>query len=302
MKFAEWKKALRRDALLLLMLLPAVVTVILFCYLPMGGLVIAFKDYSANEGIFGSPWAGLTHFQNFFESFFFGRLMRNTLLLSGYTLLFGFPVPILFALLLNEMRQKHLRKLVQTVSYMPHFLSLVVVVSLIQSFFQINGPINLLLSKFGVEPVPFLSDPDWFRTLYVGSEIWQHAGWNSIIFIAAIAAIDPNLYEAASIDGAGRLRKMWSITLPCMLPTIMVVFVMNCGWLMSIGFEKIILMYSPETYETADVISTYVYRKGILGSQFSFATAIGFFNSVINMGILLAANLASKKLTETSLF
>ena len=302
MKVFRIKKELRRDALLLLMMIPAAITVILFSYLPMAGLVIAFKDYSANSGIFGSPWVGFKHFQSFFESFFFGRLMRNTLLLSGYTLLIGFPVPIIFALLLNEVKQAKFRRFVQTVSYMPHFLSLVVVVSLLQSFFQINGPINQLLEQINVKQIPFLSDPQWFRTLYVGSEIWQHAGWNSIIFIAAIASIDPNLYEAAAMDGAGRFRRMLNVTLPCIVPTIMVVFIMNCGWLMSIGFEKIILMYSPETYETADVISTYVYRKGILGSQFSFATAIGFFNSVINMGILFVANQISRKLTETSLF
>ena len=205
-------------------------------------------------------------------------------------------------MLLNEVKQPRLRKVIQTISYMPHFLSLVVVVAIIRIFFQPVGIINRVLESMGFAAVPFTSDPAWFRTLYVGSEIWQNMGWNAIIFIAAITAIDPNLYEAAEIDGAVRYQQILHITLPCIVPTIVVVFVMNCGWIMSIGYEKIILMYSPETYETADVISTYVYRQGILGAKFSYATAIGLFNSVVNMLILLTANYTSQKATGVSLF
>ena len=296
------KKDFKRDWMLLSMLLPAFIVVVLFCYVPMSGLIISFKNYSAMRGIFGSPWVGMKHFNSFFSSMFFDRLMRNTVLLSVYTLLIGFPFPILFALLLNEVKQPRLRKVIQTISYMPHFLSLVVVVAIIRIFFQPVGIINRVLESMGFAAVPFTSDPAWFRTLYVGSEIWQNMGWNAIIFIAAITAIDPNLYEAAEIDGAVRYQQILHITLTCIVPTIVVVFVMNCGWIMSIGYEKIILMYSPETYETADVISTYVYRQGILGAKFSYATAIGLFNSVVNMLILLTANYTSQKATGVSLF
>jgi putative aldouronate transport system permease protein len=296
------KKSFLRDRQLLIMLVPALLLVLLFSYIPMSGLLMAFKNYVATKGILGSDWVGFRHFERFFSSMFFERLMRNTVVLSVLTLAFGLPFPILFALLLNEVRHSKYRKLVQTISYMPHFLSLVVVVAIIQIFFEPVGLVNRALSATGIPTTPFTSDPKWFRALYVGSEIWQNMGWNSIIFIAAIAGVNPNLYEAAAIDGASRFKRMLYVTLPGITPTIIVVFIMNCGWLMSIGYEKIILMYAPETYDTADVISTYVYRQGILNAQFSFATAIGLFNSMINMAILVGANLASAKLTDTSLF
>lgn len=299
---ARFARNLFRDRYLILMVIPAFIIVIMFSYIPMSGLAIAFSDYSSARGIFGGPWVGLKHFKAFFGSMFFPRLMRNTVLLSVYTLVIGFPIPIIFALLLNEVKANGFKRVVQTISYMPHFVSLVVVVALINSFFRVGGMIN----NYFIEPITgqsinFLSDPAWFRTLYVGSEIWQHFGWNSIIFIAAIAGVNPELYESALIDGAGRWKQCINITLPSIMPTIMVVFIMNCGWIMSIGFEKIILMYEPSIYDTADVISTFVYRKGILGAQFSYATAVGFFNSVINMIILLVVNRLSAKINDISL-
>ena len=217
------KKDFKRDWMLLSMLLPAVIVVVLFCYVPMSGLIISFKNYSAMRGIFGSPWVGMKHFNSFFSSMFFDRLMRNTVLLSVYTLLIGFPFPILFALLLNEVKQPRLRKVIQTISYMPHFLSLVVVVAIIRIFFQPVGIINRVLESMGFAAVPFTSEPAWFRTLYVGSEIWQNMGWNAIIFIAAITAIDPNLYEAAEIDGANEFKKFFRIALPLAKPIIAVI-------------------------------------------------------------------------------
>jgi len=301
-KMENIKKELKRDKLLIIMLIPAMVTVVLFSYVPMGGLVMAFKDYSPKLGILGSQWVGFQHFKDFFSSIFFWRLFRNTMILSALSILPGLLVSIVFAILLNEIQNRTYKNIIQTISYMPHFVSLVVVVSIINCFFSPTGVINKLVTDSGGIPIQFTSDPNWFPYLYIGSEIWQHFGWNSIIFMAAITSIDPYLYEAAVIDGAKRFKQMIHITLPCLLPTIMVILIMNSGWVMNIGFEKIILMYSPANYETADVINTYVYRKGILGSQFSFATAIGLFNSIINSIILLTMNYISGKVTEITLF
>lgn len=301
-KLKNIRNDLKRDRLLLFMLIPPIIIVVLFSYIPMGGLMIAFKDYSVKLGIFGSEWVGFQYFKKFFESVFFWRLLRNTVVLSVFSLLPGLLMSIIFSLLLNEVRNKAFKKVVQTVSYMPHFVSLVVIVAMINCFFLPTGIINKFITAGGGSTIAFTSDPAWFTYIYAGSEIWQSFGWNSIIFLAAISSIDPILYQASMIDGAKRFKQMLHITLPCLLPTIMIVFIMQSGWIMSVGFEKIILMYSPENYETADVINTYVYRKGILGAQFSFATAIGLFNSVVNMIILFVMNRISGKITETSLF
>ena len=291
-----WKN-LRRDRQLVFMLIPVVIFFAVFSYYPLYGILIAFKDYSISKGILGSPWAGLRYFRQFFLSPYFGRLLRNTVLISVYSLLWGFPVPILFALLLNEFKDGKFKRLIQTVSYLPHFISLVVICGiLIDIFSPQGGVVNALLNSLTGKRINFFGEPEWFRTMYVGSGVWQEFGWNSIIYLAAITGINPDLYEAARIDGAGRLRQIWHVTLPGIKPTILTLLILNLGNIMSVGYEKIILLYSPTTYETADVISTYVYRTGLLSQQYSYAGAVGLFNSAINIAILVLCNFAGKKL------
>lgn len=234
---------------------------------------------------------------------FFPRLLRNTLLISVYGLLWGFPIPILFALFVNELKKGIFKKTVQTVSYMPHFISVVVLVGMIQSFLSpYEGIVNKLITVMGNDSVNFLADPSWFRTIYIGSGIWQSFGYNSIIYLSAISAVDPQMYEAARMDGAKRFQIMFRITLPCIIPTAIILLILNFGQIMNVGFEKINLLYSPSTYETADVIQTYVYRRGILGAQFSFATAVGLFNSVVNLILIFVVNKISRKLSDISLW
>ena len=291
-----WKN-LRRDRQLVFMLIPVVIFFAVFSYYPLYGILIAFKDYSISKGILGSPWAGLRYFRQFFLSPYFGRLLRNTVLISVYSLLWGFPVPIIFALLLNEFKDGKFKRLIQTVSYLPHFISLVVICGiLIDIFSPQGGVVNALLYSLTGKRINFFGEPEWFRTMYVGSGVWQEFGWNSIIYLAAITGINPDLYEAARIDGAGRLRQIWHVTLPGIKPTILTLLILNLGNIMSVGYEKIILLYSPTTYETADVISTYVYRTGLLSQQYSYAGAVGLFNSVINIVILVLCNFVGKKL------
>lgn len=269
----------------------------------MYGAIIAFKDFNPRVGILESPWAGLKYFKQFFDSPFCWRLIRNTLLLSLYDLIFNFPVPIIFALLLNEVRCKRYKKAVQTISYLPHFISVVIVVGLMKTMFSPNGGVvNSLLSVFGVDPINFFSEKSWFRTLYVGSGIWQSFGWGSIIYLASMAGIDPGLYEAARLDGAGRFRCMWNITLPAIRPTITILFIMRLGKLLSVGFEKAILMYSPATYEVSDLISTYVYRYGILKANYSFGAAVDLMNSVVALILIFVANKICQKVSDTSLW
>ena len=291
-----WKN-LHRDRQLVFMLIPVVIFFAVFSYYPLYGILIAFKDYSISKGILGSPWAGLRYFRQFFLSPYFGRLLRNTVLISVYSLLWGFPVPIIFALLLNEFKDGKFKRLIQTVSYLPHFISLVVICGiLIDIFSPQGGVVNALLYSLTGKRINFFGEPEWFRAMYVGSGVWQEFGWNSIIYLAAITGINPDLYEAARIDGAGRLRQIWHVTLPGIKPTILTLLILNLGNIMSVGYEKIILLYSPTTYETADVISTYVYRTGLLSQQYSYAGAVGLFNSVINIAILVLCNFAGKKL------
>ena len=291
-----WKN-LRRDRQLVFMLIPVVIFFAVFSYYPLYGILIAFKDYSISKGILGSPWAGLRYFRQFFLSPYFGRLLRNTVLISVYSLLWRFPVPIIFALLLNEFKDGKFKRLIQTVSYLPHFISLVVICGiLIDIFSPQGGVVNALLYSLTGKRINFFGEPEWFRAMYVGSGVWQEFGWNSIIYLAAITGINPDLYEAARIDGAGRLRQIWHVTLPGIKPTILTLLILNLGNIMSVGYEKIILLYSPTTYETADVISTYVYRTGLLSQQYSYAGAVGLFNSVINIAILVLCNFVGKKL------
>ena len=306
-KNTSWWKTLKknvvRDRYLLLLVLLPVLYFIIFHYVPMYGLQIAFKRYSPGRGIWGSPWVGLKWFEQFFGSYFAGRLIRNVLLLNIYSLLWGFPLPILFALLLNEVKNGIFKRVVQTISYMPHFISVVVVVGMVFSFLSVNGGIvNVMLEHLGIEPINFMSEPKWFRTIYIASGVWQSFGWGSIIYLAALSAIDTEQYEAARIDGANRIQQIVHITIPGILPTVIILLILQCGRMMSVGYEKIILMYNTATYEVADVISTYVYRNGILGGEFSFSTAVDLFNNVCNCLLLVTINWISRKVSDISLW
>lgn len=288
---------------LLIMLAPCLLYYILFRYIPMFGLVIAFNRYNFADGIFGSPWVGLDNFSQFIFGPYFWRLMKNTFLTSFYDLLFGFPAPIIFALMLNELAGRKFKRLVQTVSYLPHFLSAVVVVGLMKQMLSpTSGIVNAAICALGGESINFFMEKGWFRFLYVISGIWQNFGWGAIIYIAGIAAIDPALYEAAEIDGAKRFKKMIHITIPGITPTMIILLILRMGTLLDVGYEKVLLMYNPGIYETADVISTYVYRNGIQEANYSFGTAVGLMNSVIAMILIIASNTISKRVSETSLW
>ncbi len=300
--FKRLLKDLAANKVLYLMILPIIAYYIVFHYGPIYGLQIGFKKYSPGLGILGSPWVGLDHFVNFFRSYYFWRLIRNTFLINFYGLIFSFPMPILFALLLNELRSNKFKRTVQTISYLPHFISIVVICGMITDFVASDGLINDLIVLLGGERAPLLQKPGLFRTIYISSGIWQGMGFRSIIFIAALSQIDQQLYEAAIIDGAGRLKRAWHITLPGIAPTVVILLILNIGRLLSLGFEKILLLYNPITYETADVISTFVFRKGLEQYDFSYSTAVGIFNSVINFTLLIIANNVSRKVSDYSLW
>jgi putative aldouronate transport system permease protein len=287
---------------LLFMFFPVLIYYGMFYYAPMYGLQIAFKNYTMFEGIQKSPWAGLEHFKNFFSSLYFSRLIRNTFVISLMDIVLGFPVPVIFALILNELRCVFFKRTVQTISYMPHFISTVVIAGMIIDFCSRGGIINIILGAFGIGPIVFLTEAKWFPWVYVLSGIWQQFGWSSIVYLGALTAIDPQLYEAASIDGAGLWSKLVHITLASLLPTIMIMLILRMGHAFSIGSEKILLLYNGATYETADVISTYVYRKGLQEANYSFSAAVGFFNSVVNFVMLIVFNRISKRSTEVGLF
>jgi putative aldouronate transport system permease protein len=306
---SEYYKILRNDFEMnkgiYFLAIPMIIFYLLFHYYPMYGSIVAFKDFVATKGIWGSPWTsmyGLKHFFNFFNSYYFLQLMRNTVVISLMEIIFSFPAPIFFALILNELRHKYFKTAIQSMSYMPHFISLVVICGLIKEFTTTTGLITNFVTLFGSEQSNLLMKPELFRWIYTGSEIWQSIGWSSIIYTAALTGIDPELYESAKIDGASRWKQTWHITLPCISPTVIVMLILKMGKVFSLGFEKIILLYNPLTYETADVISSFVYRRGLLESDISGASAIGLFNSVLNFIILIAANKLSRKLTETSLW
>lgn len=286
-----------------MMFLPVLVYYIVFMYGPMYGVVIAFKDFNPMKGIMGSNWVGMKHFIDFFGSPDFGKLLFNTLNISLNNLIWGFPMPIILALMLNEVQKSCFKKAVQTITYMPHFVSLVVVCGILRSFLGSSGIVTTLLHSLGCVPAEdMLGNKNFFVPIYVISGIWQEVGWGSIIYIAALAGINQELYEAASIDGAGRWRQLFTITIPGIIPTIVIMLILRVGSIMSVGFEKIILLYNPLTYDTADVISSYVYRRGLLESNFSYSTAVGLFNSVINFILLISANAISKSVNETSIW
>jgi putative aldouronate transport system permease protein len=287
--------------LYMMLLLPAIYFVV-FKYGSMFGLLIAFQNYNFVKGVFESEWVGLYHFRDFMSDPYFWILVRNTVLLNVFMIIFYFPTPIILALILNEARIKLFKKIAQTISYLPHFLSTVVVCGMVINFLSNEGMINRLIGLVGLEPISFLMDAGWFRTIYISSEIWQGIGWGSIIYLAALTSVDPQLYEASTIDGANRLQQIRHITLPGIAPVITVMFLLNLGNVMSIGYEKILLLYTGPTYETADVISTYVYRRGLLGNDFSYATAVELFQSVIALCFIVLANRFARKVSETSLW
>jgi len=286
-----------------LLMIPAIVFIAIFCYYPMYGAQIAFRDYKFKMGIWGSEWVGLKHFIRFVTGANFWQLFRNTLLISLYSLVAGFPVPILLAFLLNEMKNPTFKRTVQMLTYIPHFMSTVAVCGLILLFLKRDtGIFNQIAVMLGGEAKDFISDPKLFRTIYVFSGVWQGAGWGSIIYLAALSGVDSQIIEAARIDGANRIQKIWYIDLPCILPTIVILLILICGSLLSVGYEKILLLQNELNMDTSDVISTYVYRLGILDAQYSFTTAIGLFNSVVNIIVLAVVNTAAKKLGDTSLW
>lgn len=295
-------KNYRQNPLLYWMLAPVLLYVLIFNYVPMFGLVISFQDYSLTRGVMGSKWIGLKNFEDFFSSMYFGRTLGNTLILSGLDLLVCFPAPIILALMLNEVSHLRFKKVIQTVSYMPHFISMVVVAGLIKEFCSSTGVVAQFVQLLGGTPQSYISQPQYFRAIFTVSQVWQTIGFNSIVFLAALSGIDMQLYEAAKIDGAGRLRQLWHVTLPGIIPTIIIMLILRCGAIMNVNFEKVLLLYSPSTYATADVISTYVYRAGIIKQKIGYSTAVGLFNSVVSLMLVLGANYLSNKFTDSGLF
>lgn len=287
-----------------LMLLPALVWFVIFKYIPLYGITLAFKDYQYDKGIFGSPWVGFRYFKQFFNYFEFWTLIKNTIVISSMKLVIGFPVPIIFAIMLNEVRSTKYKRVLQTVSYLPHFVSWVVVLSLFTTLFSPNdGLVNELLGKwFGMEPIYFLGESKYFHAIVVGTSIWKEVGWNSIIYLAAITSIDVQLYEAAYLDGANKRQSMWHITIPGILPTIGIILLMNISSLVAAGFDQIYLFQTPGTLDVSEVLDTYVVKTGIEQGFFSYATAIGFFQSLVALLLMVTANTISKKVSDVSLW
>ncbi len=298
----SWKRDFRKNKVLYLMIIPVMAFYIIFHYGPMYGALMAFQNYSPRLGVSGSPWVGFLHFKNFFSSSDFGRLLRNTLTISITQLVVGFPFPILLALFLNEVKCSAFKRTVQTISYLPHFISLVVICGMIKSFVASDGIIGQLVTRITGSDMSLMVNPKAFLPIYIISGIWQAIGWNSILYLSALSAIDYEQYEAADIDGAGRFRKMWSITLPSIKETIVVMLILAVGGIMSLGYEKVMLLYSPPIYSTSDIISTYVYRLGFEAQSWSMSTAVGLFNSVCNLVLVVTANKISKKLNGSALW
>jgi putative aldouronate transport system permease protein len=293
---------IRKDWQLYSLLVLPIIYLIIFKYGPMLGNIIAFRRFVPGGSIFGETWVGLRYFKMFIEDPTFWRVFSNTLMLGGLAMLFTFPVPIIFALMLNEVKSKRFKKFVQTASYLPHFLSIVIVAGMILQLTAVNGSINGLVAFFTGDNIPFMQRAEWFRTIYISSEIWQGMGWGAILYLAALTTIDESLYEAARIDGANRWKQTIHVTIPGILPTIVTLLILNMGNFLAVGFEKILLLYNPLIYETSDVISTYLYRVGLESSNFSYATAIGLFESIIGLTLVFTVNAISRKLTQRSLW
>jgi len=296
-------KTVKRNWDLYLMIIPVIAFFVIFAYLPLYGIQIAFKDFSAFKGIWDSPWVGFKHFERFFDSYYFWRLIRNSFLLGVYSLAIGFPIPIILALMLNEVKSNRFKKFVQTITYAPYFLSTVVIVGMLFIFLSPRtGLINHIIQAFGGDPIAFMTSAGWFKTLYVFSDVWQTAGWSSIIYLASLAGIDSQLHEAAKVDGATKLQRIWHINIPGIMPTIVILLILNLGSVLSIGFEKVLLMQNNLNMSGSDIISTYVYRSGILDAQYSFSTAVDLFNSIINFILLVTVNYVARRVNDTSLW
>lgn len=307
MKMRSFYKTAARDLLrnrwLYILFAPVLIWYIVFAYWPMYGLVIAFKDYNIVKGMAASEWVGFKNYESFFHDPYFYRLLRNTILLNVYGLVFGFPVPIVLALLFNEVRKAAFKRITQTITYLPYFISAVVVCGLVIQFLSPStGVVNAILNKLGLESIYFMQDPAYFRTVYVTMSIWQSAGFSAIIYMAALAGISPELYEAARIDGAGRWKQLVYITFPALVPTAIMLVILNMGGMLQSDYEKIILLANPTVYETADVLNTYVYRKGLLETNFSYATAVGLFQGIVGFVLVVTANKISRRVSETSLW
>lgn len=297
-----WGRALRKDWRLYTFLIVPIVFLVIFRYLPMAGNVIAFRRFRPGSSIFGDEWVGFYYFEQFIHNQQFWQVFWNTVILGGLTLLICFPLPIVLALLLNEVRSSKFKRIVQTISYLPHFMSIVIVVGIVFQLTSLNGTVNQIVTAFGGDPIPFMQLPQWFRTIYISSEVWQTVGWGTILYLAALTTIDDQLYEAARIDGANRWKQTWHITLPGIRGTMMVLLILNIGSFMAVGFEKVLLLQNPLIYSTGDVISTYLYRVGIQSAQFSYGTAIGLFEALIGLVLVLSANFFSRRLTGASLW
>lgn len=294
---------IKREWQIYAMLLPTIIWFIVFLYKPMYGLQIAFKDYSIFRGVAGSPWIGLEHFQTLFTNDQFLRAVSNTIKISALNLIFGFPAPIILALMFNEILRASYKRTVQTIVYLPHFISSVIIAGIvITAFSPTAGIVNTIMSWFGLDSVYFLTQPEWFRPIFVGTGIWQEAGFGSIVFLAAIAGVNPSLYESAVVDGANRWQMMWKITIPSILPTILIMLIIRIGNIMEVSFELVILLYQPATYSTADVVNTFVYRQGLQSGQYDLAAAAGLFNAVVAFVLVMTANTLSRRFSRTSLW
>lgn len=289
------KKDMKKNYSVYLLVIPVLAYFIIFNYAPMYGAVIAFKRYSPAMGILGSPWVGLIYFKQFLESAYFVNVMKNTLIISAYSIIFCFPAPIILALMLNEVRTSWFKKSVQTLSYLPHFISMVVICGLIRNFVASDGLINQVGQIFGMEATNLLMKKEYFRSIYIISDIWQNIGWDSIIFLAALASVDRELYDAAVVDGAGRWKQTLHVTIPGIMPTIIVMLILRIGSILSVNGEKVILLYNELTMDTADVIGSFTYRKGLLEQNYSYSTAVGLFMAIINFIFITVANGLSKK-------
>jgi len=300
--FRRLRIDVKKNWILYVMILPVIAYFAIFHYAPMYGVLVAFKNYNIVKGVIGSPWVGLKWFEKFLTDPYFWKVVRNTLLLSIYNILWGFPVPIILAVMLNELKAGKFKKTVQSITYLPHFISTVVLCGMIVNILSSDGLFNQIVKAFGGTPKQLLMYPEYFRTIYVVSGIWQKAGWTSIIYLAALTGIDSEILDAATIDGANRIQRILHVTIPAITPTIATLLIMDLGKMMNLGYEKVLLLYNGSTYETADIIATYVYRRGILQNSFSYATAVGLFQTVIGVILIVSANKIAKKLSDISLW
>ena len=297
-----WKRALRRDWPLYTFAILPLIFLAIFRYVPMLGNVIAFRRFRPGGSIFGDEWVGTLYVDMFIRDPAFWNVFSNTVIIGAMTLVVCFPLPIILALMLNEVRRKHFKKIVQSISYLPHFLSVVIVVGMVYQLLSLQGTVNQITEAFGGDPVSFLQRPEWFRFIYVASEAWQTVGWGTILYLAALTAVDDALYEAARIDGANRWQQTWHVTIPGIRPTMITLLILNIGNFLNVGFEKVLLLYNPMTYSTGDVISTYLYRVGLVSNNLSYAAAIGLFQAIIGFAMVMSANYISRRLVGTSLW